>query len=431
MKVVSTPATSEVESFLFRSLVSELSFTQLVQKISEFVENPIVIIDNAYYIIAYSDREKISDRIWMSNIERSFCDLQFIIEFNKLPAVVKGRKMPDAFVVVCPFSPYRKIVCPIELAHKRLGYAVLVACQNEVDDNVGSALKQIAQALALRWDQCVGLNDDPKQIKEKVMSDLLTGALKTEDATKDRLKLASITFPKSFYIASFQIEDVPVAEDGENRFSVFMSRSFNDNLFLSLDDHLVIFIPEESLESQINALELSLPKFHRKMGLSRRVTNIFRCAQAFEESKQALYLGSLATPRLSVYRYDHLNIFKLIDSMDPHEAMQEYNHPIVRKLKEYDEENNTELQDTLLYYLVFRNSLQLVAAKMYIHRNTVRLRLNKIEELFNIDLNDMQLCNQLIFSLAISKFLDNKLKYLEEIPDNKKGQCLPMIPFEA
>lgn len=430
MDVVKTPVASEVESFLFKSLVSGLNFTQLVHQISEFMKNPLVIIDNAYYVIAYSDRDKIIDHIWDSNIERSFCDLQFIIEFNKLPAVVKGRKMPDAFVVVCPYSPYQKIVCPIELANKRLGYAVLVACQNEVDEYVGSALKQIAQALALRWDQCIGLNNDPKQIKEKVMSDLLTGVLKTEDATKDRLKLASISFPESFYIASFHIGASPLSEDSDNRFSVFMSRTFNDSLFLSLDDLLVIFIPEESLESQIDALELSLPKFQKKMGLSRRVTNVFRCAQAFEESKQALYLGSLATPQYSVYRYDRLNVFKLIDSVDPHEALMEYNHPIVRKLKEYDQENETDLHDTLLYYLVFRNSLQLVATKMYIHRNTVRLRLNKIEELFNIDLNDMQLCNQLIFSLAISKFLDNKLKYLEENHDDQRVQCLPMIPFE-
>ena len=66
------------------------------------------------------------------------------------------------------------------------------------------------------------------------------------------------------------------------------------------------------------------------------------------------------------------------------------------KLQKYDEENDSELYDTLFYYLFYHKSLKRAADKIFLHRNTIHSRINKIEELFEIDLNDIYLCHALL-----------------------------------
>ena len=54
-------------------------------------------------------------------------------------------------------------------------------------------------------------------------------------------------------------------------------------------------------------------------------------------------------------------------------------------LMEYDAQNNTELMDTLRVLLECDLNFVAAAERMYLHKNTIRQRKNKIMELLPID----------------------------------------------
>lgn len=60
-------------------------------------------------------------------------------------------------------------------------------------------------------------------------------------------------------------------------------------------------------------------------------------------------------------------------------------HELV-KLKEYDQENNTELYETLRCYLNHERNAVQTAGKLFIHRSTLFYRLNRIKALMDIDM---------------------------------------------
>lgn len=57
------------------------------------------------------------------------------------------------------------------------------------------------------------------------------------------------------------------------------------------------------------------------------------------------------------------------------------------KLKEYDQENNTELYETLRCYLNHERNAVQTAGTLYIHRSTLFYRLNRIKSLMDIDMD--------------------------------------------
>ena len=60
----------------------------------------------------------------------------------------------------------------------------------------------------------------------------------------------------------------------------------------------------------------------------------------------------------------------------------------MRGIHEYDLKNATDYLETLYHYLGNRCSVQKAADKLYVHRNTVAYRVNKMRELFGLDFED-------------------------------------------
>lgn len=63
-------------------------------------------------------------------------------------------------------------------------------------------------------------------------------------------------------------------------------------------------------------------------------------------------------------------------------------HPAVGMLKIYDEENDTELLNTLRIYLRNFCNQSDAAKELHVHLNTLKYRLKKIAELTGVDLRD-------------------------------------------
>ncbi|MCR5143915.1 MAG: helix-turn-helix domain-containing protein [Lachnospiraceae bacterium] len=62
----------------------------------------------------------------------------------------------------------------------------------------------------------------------------------------------------------------------------------------------------------------------------------------------------------------------------------------LKPILDYDREHNSDLLATLRSYLYNDGSIKAVADEMYIHKNTIVYRMNKIKELIGNDLSDGQ-----------------------------------------
>ena len=82
--------------------------------------------------------------------------------------------------------------------------------------------------------------------------------------------------------------------------------------------------------------------------------------------------------------------------------IQAYIHPQIRLLAEADRTGNDELLHTLYTYIIHGCSASHTADVLFIHRNTLRNRLNKIRDIISPDLEDEAQLEHILLSLIIS-----------------------------
>lgn len=108
-------------------------------------------------------------------------------------------------------------------------------------------------------------------------------------------------------------------------------------------------------------------------------------ALSYHTAKTTLKIGKERFPKQRIYNYQDLILPVLLNQLKEGWQKEELERPIQR-LKLMD--NNGVLVKTLLAW--FENNMQTIATAkaLYVHRNTLEYRLNKISDLTGLDLND-------------------------------------------
>ena len=156
----------------------------------------------------------------------------------------------------------------------------------------------------------------------------------------------------------------------------------------------IICIVRNLENSQINQENLDhikeySKKIDLKIGLSMPFCNFFELKLAFSQAAAAVKLGMMTDPKSIVFDYKDYYFKHLVNSFSSGTSLKTFCDPRIIQLKKYDDKNNSELFYTLLTFLKNSQSLVETSNKLYIHRNTLVKRMNKIEAILDVNIKDI------------------------------------------
>ena len=125
-----------------------------------------------------------------------------------------------------------------------------------------------------------------------------------------------------------------------------------------------------------------------------RVHTYYR--QALLSAKMALRTGSGSRAVFSDYMP-----LPMIASILEHEDADTFLHPARSAIHLYDQEHKTDYFQTLYEYLMNMLDKRAAAAMLELHKNTFQYRLNRISELFDLDLEDAKTLMNLLLSFLL------------------------------
>ena len=123
-----------------------------------------------------------------------------------------------------------------------------------------------------------------------------------------------------------------------------------------------------------------------------------------EYMAQALELAKRLHSPGSVCRYMDYSFYDLLDRAGKPDALGLFCHPALSLLSRYDHKNGTDLYHTLEQFLACNCSIKDTAQTMFIHRNSLTYRLERIRTLTQLDLEDSQTRFLLEMSYRIDHF---------------------------
>ncbi len=90
----------------------------------------------------------------------------------------------------------------------------------------------------------------------------------------------------------------------------------------------------------------------------------------------------------SVIDFEELGLYRLLYAVSDELLLSELREEALKPLRSYDEKHEADLIPTLRTYLKNNGSIQKTSEDLYIHKNTILYRMNKIRELLRCDLED-------------------------------------------
>jgi Purine catabolism regulatory protein-like family/PucR C-terminal helix-turn-helix domain/GGDEF-like domain len=140
-------------------------------------------------------------------------------------------------------------------------------------------------------------------------------------------------------------------------------------------------------------------------GVSAPAESVTALPGALHEAGSARRLAALrlagpgGTAAVSVVTSDEVASHELLLATVPASVLRSFRERLLGPLLAYDDQHRAELLPTLREFLACSGSWNVCAAKMYVHVNTVRYRIRRIEELTGRDLS--RLDDQVDFFLAL------------------------------
>ena len=147
-------------------------------------------------------------------------------------------------------------------------------------------------------------------------------------------------------------------------------------------------------------LESDRSRVRVTVGVSAPAEGVTALAGALHEASSARRLAALrGTTALSVVTSDEVASHELLLATVPGSVLRSFRDRLLGPLLAYDDRHRAELLPTLREFLACSGSWNACAAKMYVHVNTVRYRIRRIEELTGRDLSSLD--DQVDFFLAL------------------------------
>jgi hypothetical protein len=141
------------------------------------------------------------------------------------------------------------------------------------------------------------------------------------------------------------------------------------------------------------------------VGIGMSVSEIHQLKLSYEQSAECITYSIKQKYNQQVLLYEQLGLYQLFFDIKDTKKYEGFVNLQIGKLEAYDTENSTELLKTLYLYLQNNNSILRTAEIMFTHRNTIKYRLSRIQEILGCNLDDSSTCLNLHVALYLKKFI--------------------------
>lgn len=181
-------------------------------------------------------------------------------------------------------------------------------------------------------------------------------------------------------------------------------------------DTLIVFLPspanskkssglKETAGELLQKFRSDFPGLKLNIGWGKAYTDIRDARKSLAQAEQALKVAKSQAESNSFMGYDDLGFYKVLFNVKDRAELESFRNEALRSLLEYDKKHNADLVNTLSVYLEEHDNLTHVAERLFIHKNTLKYRMQKIAEISGRNLANPQERTLLIFAAVIHKFL--------------------------
>ena len=365
-------------------LASCETLPSLLEFLGELLQCPILLTSVTHKVLAFTASLNLLNSKW----SEASCSAYFPL------SSVSGVKWKDA----AELSLQNKCEIPVESLNSEEPYLLrcitldnnIVAHLCMIDfgcTNYSPTLVNLVERLIVSWLATQHDSLSKPSGLDATLIELLTNKSIPEEYAVELLKPYRWPTGKYLYVVSLSRES---EIEPEPNYAVYIPllRLMPNDRYVVHRNKIVLILSTDRLFLDITEENKALIEFIQNnsmfAGISRPVTSVHELAKAYSQSQFVLQFGMSNRKCGCLLDYKALWVYDLISSC-PQERQRDLVAPILRPLYLYDKKHNSGLMNVLRTYLSCGCRLIETSKKLYMHRNTVKNKLDKCYMLTGID----------------------------------------------
>lgn len=347
---------------------------------------------------------------------------QFLKKFNNVPIEIQDRHRVSeienpVLMQSLPTPGLARLVSPIIAKDIGRGFLSIVGLDNTLDDIDTLVAEHGAAACALEMAKAKAISDTEKRLRGTFLDRLLIGDVSQQEAVRQGERFEhDMTETHVAIVLAWQGDKIPSTRRLETLVNTVVTAQRISALVWQREREQEILVfhatnPKDPIdhsmklaESFSKEVQRQYPGTHVAIGLGQPAQEVSTWRNSYRDAVQALDLAIRLQTDTPLYIGD-LGVYQLVLGLSDREKLLAFMNKTLGTLLDYDHKQNADLIKTLEAFFNCHGNLSQTAEMLIVHRNTLLYRMNRINEIAQIDLNRPEIRLALHLAITIRRLL--------------------------
>lgn len=384
------------------------SLEEMIPLAGRSVKNPLILGDLSLHILGITRDDAITDPRWINLYAER------MMPMNLVNIGLYRSALHTAAPVLSTDGTGLPIVrCAVAQEGKLIGYLLSPCYHGAPSQEELDIMQMLADVCSIRMQKDLHYAEYPDDMTEYFISDLINGTITDEQLIRDRCGYFGWRLRPPYRVLTIRGLDPGEMISGagylmQTRRCELLREAFPDATVFLYGEQIkfIIGVWDESARDRLmmHRIAETLEAHGLIAGVSQPGRNFRSLGARHSQAMKAMQMGTLLRGSGPLYYYDRYAVYHALEVCAGSVDLRELCHAAVLKLERYDRKNGTAYIGTLHAYLATGKNVSEAAAALYIHRNTLAKRLEKLGDIISVDLDDRETVFHLLFSLRIIEY---------------------------
>lgn len=388
---------------------------ELISAIARLTNKAVVIQDKRLHVTEHTLQPQFVG-VW-EDIE------QFLRKQDNLPIELQDRmRVADldqpAIMQSLPLPGIARLIAPVVTKGIGRGYLSIIGRDSDIDDIDLLVCEHGAAACALEMAKLKAVSETEKRLRGTFLDRLLIGDVSQQEAVRQGERFEhDMTQTHVAIVLSWRGDNPPSMRRLETTVNSIIDQQRTQALvwIREKEGEVVVFHatnPKDPVDSSLklsNAFSKEInrlfPHNHVAIGLGQPARDISAWRASHHDAVQAMHLAVRLQTDTPLFIGD-LGVYQLILSLSDRDKLMDFCETTLGPLIEYDMHQHADLIKTLEAFFACHGNLSQTAEMLIVHRNTLLYRMNRINQIAQIDLNRPETRLALHLALTIRRLLN-------------------------
>ena len=363
----------------------------LVESLAQLLDKSITIESSSFRVLA-SSQQGVIDEARKRTLEAGQTTLDVInyLQDTGLHRTLLRDKQP---IRIPPQPDYglhiERIVAPILVAQSLLGYMWIIANRDGLTDLDILAVEQAATVAALLLYKEKAVQESKRAMRGDFFSQLLNVKESSLPQLESQADIFGFRLNRNYQVIVIENQEAAPSNIANSVESFLLE---DTPALVTIRGSRVVVVLQTRQQSNGKRIarllhdQLSLTRGNYLVGIGTETKSLEDIATSYEQAQEAITIAISTKQTEGIFAFDELGLLHWIIQLSD-EALQA--NIFYRAICELDE-HDSQLCETLEAFLDFGGSMKDAADTLYIHRNTLAYRLDRIEEIIHLDIRETQ-----------------------------------------